>query len=122
MNTPTALTLTEFAAVSSAVSKIVALLGIPVSTLASLLDSPKHQVEMCLSGVATDLLDRSDRHQDLVQLVRMYTALCAILPVNEQARSWFHGDNLALPGVPLELIATRDGLSTVVSYLEAEGI
>lgn len=114
------LSLVEYAAVSHAVSNIATLLEIPATNLAQLLDTSPYQVDMYLSGVATPLLERTENHCDLVDLVRMYRALFSILPENHQARAWMNGENSALQGVPLDLISSREGLRAVVGYLEAQ--
>ena len=119
MKEPVALTLPEFAAVSVAVSNIVELLDVPLSNVSALLGVSKVETQLYLSGVGTGLLHDIDRQRDLIDLVRMYRALASIIPDPASAIAWLRGENLALNGVPLDLMRSRQGLSLVVGYLES---
>jgi transcriptional regulator with XRE-family HTH domain len=51
--------------------------------------------------------------------VRLFRALDAIVGSDDAARAWLRGDNLALGGIPLELIREPAGLVRTVDYLDA---
>ncbi len=53
-------------------------------------------------------------------LVRLYRGLDAITAGDESSlRAWMRSENLALHGVPAELIVTVSGLSDTLAYVDA---
>jgi transcriptional regulator with XRE-family HTH domain len=51
--------------------------------------------------------------------VRLFRSLDALLGHSEQAHTWLNSRNLALGGVPVELLASTEGLVRVLHYLDA---
>ncbi|MEK6749545.1 MAG: MbcA/ParS/Xre antitoxin family protein [Pseudomonadota bacterium] len=53
-------------------------------------------------------------------LVRIYRSLDAMMAGDEEAlRAWLRNDNTALRGAPIDLIASVEGLTRTVNYVDA---
>ncbi|MDB5802645.1 MAG: family transcriptional regulator [Rhodocyclales bacterium] len=65
-------------------------------------------------------LQRDSKEWDFaVLLVRLFRSLDSIVGTQDAARSWLNSENLALAGMPVELIQHTEGLVRVVQYLDA---
>jgi plasmid maintenance system antidote protein VapI len=65
-------------------------------------------------------LQRDSKEWDFaVLLVRLFRSLDSIVGTQEAARTWLNSENLALAGMPIELIQQTEGLVRVVQYLDA---
>ena len=111
------LTLTEYEVLSRALVVVVDRLAIPHAKLADLLGTSRGSVRSFLAGTSV-LLRRTEVHTELVDLLYMYQTLLAVSGDDvDNARRWFHGDNTALLGAPVDLVASREGLDRVNGYL-----
>jgi DNA-binding XRE family transcriptional regulator len=66
-------------------------------------------------------LDPARKEWELAALfVRMFRSLDSIVGSDDEtARAWLHGENLALSARPIDRIATVEGLTDVLRYLDA---
>lgn len=67
------------------------------------------------------MLSESRKEWELARLlVRMFRSLDAMMAGDEQAlRAWLRNDNTALRGKPMELLASVEGLTRTVNYVDA---
>ncbi|MDI9349835.1 MAG: MbcA/ParS/Xre antitoxin family protein [Candidatus Symbiobacter sp.] len=66
------------------------------------------------------LMTDTTSFQEAVYFIRMFTALFDIVGGDQNvARSWLCNRNLALNGLPIEIIKTPTGLRDVISYLDS---
>jgi len=65
-------------------------------------------------------LDTHKKEWELGALfVRLFRSLDALIGSNDAAaRRWLNGENRGLPGRPIDLIRTTEGLVRVVQYLD----
>ena len=95
------------------------LLGLTQAELAPILGVSRATVSRIASG--EHVLAPEQKSWELAALfVRLFRSLDALVGSNEaQARAWLNSDNLALGGVPRELIPRTEGLVRVIQYLDA---
>jgi len=51
--------------------------------------------------------------------VRLFRSLDSIVASDEKARAWLSGENLALGGRPIDLLARAEGMVRVLHYLDS---
>ena len=103
---------------SRATVRAARLLAVSQVTLADVLGVSAATMSRIATGQKT--LEPGSKPWQLAALfVRLFRALDAIVGSDEAARAWLRGANLALGGVPLDLIRDPAGLSRVVDYLDA---
>jgi transcriptional regulator with XRE-family HTH domain len=51
--------------------------------------------------------------------VRLFRSLDAVAGHGDEARAWLRGENRALAGRPIELMASAEGLVRVIGYLDS---
>ena len=51
--------------------------------------------------------------------VRLFRSLDSIVASDEKARAWLAGDNRALGGRPIDLLARAEGMVRVLHYLDS---
>ena len=103
---------------SQATVRAARLLGVPQAALADVLGVSPATMSRIANG--RKLLDPGSKPWQLAALfVRLFRALDAIVGTDEAARAWLSARNLALGGIPLELIRDPAGLARVVDYLDA---
>ncbi|MBI3917308.1 MAG: DUF2384 domain-containing protein [Betaproteobacteria bacterium] len=95
------------------------LLGLTQAELAPILGVSRATVSRIASG--EHVLAPEQKSWELAALfVRLFRSLDALVGSNEtQSRTWLDSENLALGGVPRELIPRAEGLVRVVQYLDA---
>jgi len=93
-------------------------LDVPRAVLARIVGRSEPTLSRMHSG--TYRLEEGAKEWELALLfVRLYRSLDSIVGTDEAARAWFTGRNVALGGVPVELVQTAEGLVRVVHYLDA---
>ena len=103
---------------SQATVRAARLLGVPQTVLADVLGVSTATMSRIENG--RKQLDPGSKPWQLAALfVRLFRALDAIVGTDEAARAWVSANNLALGGIPLELIRDPAGLARVVDYLDA---
>lgn len=66
------------------------------------------------------LLDPGRKEWELGALfVRLFRSLDSIVASDEKARAWLAGDNRALGGRPIDLLARAEGMVRVLHYLDS---
>ena len=66
------------------------------------------------------LLDPGRKEWELGALfVRLFRSLDSIVASDEKARAWLSGENLALGGRPIDLLARAEGMVRVLHYLDS---
>jgi len=106
------------AVLSQATVRAARLLGVPQTVLADVLGVSTATMSRIANG--RKQLDPGSKPWQLAALfVRLFRALDAIVGTDEAARAWLSARNLALGGIPLELIRDPAGLARVVDYLDA---
>ncbi len=66
------------------------------------------------------LLDPGRKEWELGALfVRLFRSLDSIVASDEKARAWLAGENLALGGRPVDLLARAEGMVRVLHYLDS---
>jgi hypothetical protein len=93
-------------------------LGVPRATLARVIGRSEPTLSRMYAG-RYELEEGAKEWELALLFVRLYRSLDSIVGGDEAARGWLAGRNDALPGVPLELIQTAEGLVRVVHYLDA---
>ena len=107
------------AVLSKAVLRASPLLGLTNAALASVLGVSEASVSRLASGQRQIDPDSKEGERALL-LVRAYRSLDALVGSEESARlAWMASHNRALNGRPVDLVARAEGLSHVVSYLDA---
>ena len=107
------------AVLSRAAVRAAQLLQIPQVDLADIIGVSEATMSRIVNGQKQ--LEHGSKPWQLAALfVRMFRALDAIVGSNDAvARAWLHEHNLALGGVPLDLIREPAGLVRTVDYLDA---
>ncbi len=101
------------------VLRAAAVLGIEPTRLAQVLGVSTSLISR-LSRGAYSLKETQKSWELAVQVVRLYQGLETIMAGDEIAvRSWMWNPNTALHGTPIEIIATVQGLVSVVGYVES---
>jgi hypothetical protein len=105
--------------VSKAVVRAAELLGINQATLSDVLGLSRASTSRLVAG--NYLLDpgRSKEWEFALLFLRAFRSLDAVVGHGDRARAWLRGANLALGGVPAELIRSAEGLVRTVHYLDA---
>lgn len=93
-------------------------LGVPRATLARIIGRSEPTLSRMHAG-RYELEEGAKEWELALLFVRLYRSLDSIVGGDEAARAWLAGPNSALPGVPLDLIQTAEGLVRVVHYLDA---
>ena len=62
---------------------------------------------------------RSKEWELALLFVRLFRSLDAVLGHGDSAQQWLNGHNIALNGVPAQLIESAEGLVRVLHYLDA---
>jgi transcriptional regulator with XRE-family HTH domain len=96
-----------------------ALLEITQASLAQILGLSPSTVSRMANGTYT--LDMQKKEWELAALfVRLFRSLDALIGSNDTAaRVWLNGENRGLPGRPIDLIRSTEGLVRVVQYLDS---
>lgn len=93
-------------------------LGLPLSTLAAILDYPVSRIEAAGEGLR--LLPNSVAFAKAVTFIRMYRSLDSLMGGDEySARTWLTSRNTSLQARPVDLLATQDGFQNVINYLDS---
>ena len=110
---------TEGAVVTKALMRAAGRLGVPQKAVSRIIGVSEATVSRMQSGRVT--LAPGDKPFELAALfVRLFRALDAMVGGDEAAaRAWLTSENLALGGVPLQLIESVTGLVDVVAYLDS---
>jgi transcriptional regulator with XRE-family HTH domain len=95
------------------------LLGLSQAALAEILGVSQATASRLESGAYRLGPERKKEWELAVLFVRLFRSLDAIVGHDEAARAWLEGRNVALGGVPIELIKTAEGLVRTVQYLDA---
>lgn len=107
------------AIVTKAAMRAAGRLGVSNKALSRILGLSEATVSRMGSGIYT-LAPRDKPFELAVLFVRLFRSLDAIVGGDDEAaRGWLAGPNVALGGVPVELIQSLSGLITVVGYLDA---
>jgi transcriptional regulator with XRE-family HTH domain len=106
-------------ALSKAVSRAAALLGLSQAAVADILGLSASTVSRLYAGSYRLQPERRKEWELALLFVRLFRSLDAILGHGDQARTWLKHDNLALAAKPIELIRHTEGLVRVVHYLDA---
>lgn len=117
--TPVDEAVTEPSAVlSKALVRTAEQLGLSQARLAKVLGVSTATASRLVAGRYR--LQRESKEWDFaVLLVRLFRSLDSIVGTQEAARTWLNNENLALSGMPIELIQHTEGLVRVVQYLDA---
>jgi transcriptional regulator with XRE-family HTH domain len=104
---------------SRAMIRAAEVLEVPQAQLADVIGVSAPTLSRIANGQKT--LDADSKPWQLATLfVRLFRSLDAIVGSDDvAARAWLRGENLALGGVPLELIHEPAGLVRTVDYLDA---
>jgi len=104
---------------SRAMIRAAEVLEVPQAQLADVIGVSAPTLSRIANGQKT--LDADSKPWQLATLfVRLFRSLDAIVGSDDAAaRAWLRGENLALGGVPLELIYEPAGLVRTVDYLDA---
>ena len=107
------------AVLSRAVVRAAQFLGIAQADLADVIGVSEATMSRIANGQKT--LEPGSKPWQLAALfVRLFRSLDAIVGSDDAAaRAWLRSENLALGGVPLELIRDPAGLVRTVDYLDA---
>jgi len=107
------------ATLSHAVVRAAELLAVPQSELAGIIGLSGATVSRIANGRRT--LEPGSKSWQLAALfVRLFRSLDAIVGSDDAAaRAWLRGENLALGGIPLQLIHEPSGLVRTLEYLDA---
>src|SRR6201995_2304714 len=107
----------ESAVLSKAAVRAAEFLNIPDRSLAKILGLSTASVSRMRRGEYR--LSPGTKPFELAQLfIRLFRSLDAITGSDDAAsRSWMHGHNTILNAMPLELIKTVTGLTTVLQYV-----
>jgi DNA-binding XRE family transcriptional regulator len=104
---------------SKATLRAAALLGLAQAELAPVLGLSPATISRMAAGEHV-LAPRQKSWELAVLFVRLFRSLDAVVGSNDsQARAWFDSENLALGGVPRQLIVKAEGLVRAVQYLDA---
>jgi hypothetical protein len=104
---------------SKATLRAAALLGLAQAELAPVLGLSPATISRMTAGEHV-LTPRQKSWELAVLFVRLFRSLDAVVGSNDtQARAWFDSENVALGGVPRQLIAKAEGLVRAVQYLDA---
>lgn len=107
------------AALSRAAVRAARLLGVAQADLAQVIGVSEATLSRIAHG-RRQLEPASKPWQLAALFVRMFRSLDAIVGSDDEAaRAWLRSRNLALGGVPLELIQDPSGLVRTVDYLDA---
>jgi DNA-binding XRE family transcriptional regulator len=107
------------AVISKAVVRAARLLDVSQVDLADIIGVSEATISRIANG-QKQLEPGSKPWQLAALFVRLFRALDAIVGSDDAAaRTWLRGDNLALGGIPLELIREPAGLVRTVDYLDA---
>jgi DNA-binding XRE family transcriptional regulator len=107
------------AVLSQAAVRAASLLGVAQVELADIIGVSPATMSRIASG-RKQLEPGSKPWQLAALFVRLFRALDAIVGSDDTAaRAWLHGENLALGGVPLEIVRDPGGLARTVDYLDA---
>lgn len=110
---------TDGAVVSKAALRAAARLGVSNRGLSRVLGLSEASVSRMGSGTYT-LAPRDKPFEIAVLFVRVFRSLDAIVGGDDNAaRGWLQSENVALGGVPLQMIQSLTGLVNVVGYLDA---
>jgi hypothetical protein len=109
----------ESAALTKATIRAAQKLDLSNRALAGIIGVSEPSVTRMRRGEFT--LERGHKAFELgVLFVRLYRSLDAIVGGDENvAKTWLRNDNLALGGVPLQLIQSIPGLLHAIQYLDA---
>ena len=110
---------TEAAVLTKATGRIAEYLDLTNAALARVLGVSEATASRVRSG-AYALKTGSKEAELAVLLIRLFRGLDAIVGGDmTAARSWFRTRNLALLGIPAELVQTVTGLTASVAYVDA---
>lgn len=104
---------------TAAVMKVAWVLQLSDKELAKIICVPEEEID--LLRLESDLIQPNSRTAERsLLLIRMLTALEATVGGNqEHSRRWIRSHNVAVGGVPMDAIATTEGLGLVLGYLES---
>ena len=107
------------AVLSRATVRSAQLLDVPQVDLADIIGVSAAPMSRIASGQRQ--LEAGSKSWQLAALfVRLYRALDAVVGSDDAAaQAWMHNENVALGGVPVELIRDPAGLARTVDYLDA---
>jgi hypothetical protein len=111
---------TEAAATTKATIRAAQKLGLTNRVLAAVIGLSEPTLSRMSRGEYW--LSRSDKKtfELSVLFIRLFRSLDTLVGGDERAaRSWLNGENLALHGVPINLIQSVSGLVNVVHYLDS---
>ena len=107
------------ATVTKAVVRAAQLLNIRQAALVRILGVSAATVSRLFAGHYFLQPERRKEWELALLFVRLFRSIDAVLGHGEAARKWLLGNNLALHGVPADLIETTEGLVRVLHYLDA---
>ncbi len=107
------------ATLSKAVLRAARLLDLQQGTVAELLGVSRATASRLFSGGYRLAPARKKEWELAVLFVRLFRSLDAIVGHGDLAQAWLRGPNAALGGVPIDLIASAEGLVRVVHYLDS---
>jgi putative toxin-antitoxin system antitoxin component (TIGR02293 family) len=115
---PTSLPAKRAAVASRAVLRAADRLGLSAAAFARTIGVPEDALPRLRAG--TEVLDANSKAYELsLLLIRVLKRLEALISGdNASRRSWMNADNLALGGVPRDLIQTVVGLVAVLDHLD----
>lgn len=103
---------------SKAVVRAASLLGLKQSQLAGILGISTASTSRLVAGDYQIQPNRKEWELALL-FVRLFRSLDALLGHGEQAHTWLNSRNLALGGVPADMLTSTEGLVRVLHYLDA---
>jgi len=103
---------------AKALLRAAGLLGMTAKELAPVVGLSEASISRLKRGDESALAGKP--YELALLFIRLYRSLDALTGGDDSvSRSWLRADNLALGGIPVERIATIDGLVHVLAYLDA---
>lgn len=106
-------------AVNKALARVAAFLDLSGTDLGEIVGLSRSSTSRFLSGHQV-LRKESKSYQLALLLVRVFRSLDAISGGDERYnREWLRAENLALGGIPLNMMKRPEGLADVLAYLDS---